>query len=48
MDEKKYANLEQEMSPKTPLLRNVFFAFHYWWNDLFNWSICISILYDIL
>ena len=27
MDEKKYAELEQEMSPKTPLLRNLFFAF---------------------
>lgn len=27
MDEKKYAKLEQNMSPKTPLLRNVVFAF---------------------
>ncbi|WP_342509016.1 stage V sporulation protein AC [Sporosarcina sp. FSL K6-2383] len=27
MDEKKYAQLEQQMSPKTPLLRNVIFAF---------------------
>ncbi|MFC5588639.1 stage V sporulation protein AC [Sporosarcina soli] len=27
MDEKKYAKLEQDMSPKTPLVRNMFFAF---------------------
>jgi len=27
MDEKKYAKLEQEISPKTPLMRNVIFAF---------------------
>lgn len=27
MDEKKYAQLEQQTSPKTPLLRNVIFAF---------------------
>lgn len=27
MDEKKYAKLEQEISPKTPLLRNVICAF---------------------
>jgi stage V sporulation protein AC len=27
MDEKKYAKLEQTISPKTPLLRNVVFAF---------------------
>ncbi len=27
MDEKKYAKLEQDMSPKTPLVRNMVFAF---------------------
>ncbi|NYF24012.1 stage V sporulation protein AC [Sporosarcina sp. JAI121] len=27
MDEKKYAKLEKEVSPKTPLMRNVIFAF---------------------
>ncbi|KAA0966714.1 stage V sporulation protein AC [Sporosarcina sp. ANT_H38] len=27
MDEKKYAKLEKEISPKTPLMRNVIFAF---------------------
>lgn len=27
MDEKKYAKLEQEISPKTPLMRNIIFAF---------------------
>lgn len=27
MDEKKYAKLEKETSPKTPLLRNIIFAF---------------------
>jgi len=27
MDEKKYAKLEQEISPKTPLIRNIIFAF---------------------
>ena len=27
MDEKKYAKLEKEISPKTPLLRNMIFAF---------------------
>ncbi len=27
MDEKKYAKLEKEISPKTPLLRNIIFAF---------------------
>jgi len=27
MDEKKYAKLEKETSPKTPLMRNVIFAF---------------------
>jgi stage V sporulation protein AC len=27
MDEKKYAKLEKEVSPKTPLMRNIIFAF---------------------
>lgn len=27
MDDKKYAEIEKELSPKTPLLKNVFFAF---------------------
>ncbi|AMQ07460.1 MULTISPECIES: stage V sporulation protein AC [Sporosarcina] len=27
MDEKKYAKLEKEISPKTPLMRNIIFAF---------------------
>jgi stage V sporulation protein AC len=27
MDEKRYAKLEQETSPKTPLMRNIIFAF---------------------
>ena len=47
MDEKKYAKLEKEISPKTPLMRNIIFAFLDGRNNLFNWSICFSILYDI-
>lgn len=27
MDDKKYAEIEKELSPKTPILKNVFFAF---------------------
>ena len=46
MDEKKYAKLEQETSPKTPLMRNIIFAFLDRWNNLFSWPICFSVLYD--
>ena len=47
MDEKKYAKLEKETSPKTPLMRNIIFAF------LTGGTICLigqfvsSVLYDI-
>ena len=47
MDEKKYAKLEKDTSPKTPLMRNIIFAFLDGRNNLFNRPICFAVLYDI-
>ena len=47
MDEKKYAELESKISPKPPLATKCIYCIYYRWNNLFNRTSYLTLLYDL-